>query len=86
MFHVTDYCHSQHIKTDAGYYCLHDEQVQKCLHGVILLLASLAFCIIIVKTMMLMGQVYSTENVFCCLLYIFYLKQFLHSKCMVIYT
>ena len=70
-FHVTDNCHSQHIKTDAGYYCLHDELVQKCVHSVILLLASLSLCIITVKTMSLMGQVYSIENVCCCLLYIF---------------
>jgi len=85
-FHVTDYFHLQHIKPDCGYYCLHDEQVQKCVHGVIILLVSLSFCIVTVKTTRLMGQVYSTENVCCCLLYIFYLKWFLHGKCMVIYT
>lgn len=45
-FHGTNYCQSQHLKTDAGYYVPHDGQVQKCVHGVTLLLASLSFCII----------------------------------------
>jgi hypothetical protein len=55
-FDVADYCHSQHIKTGAGYYYLHDEQVQKFVHGVTLLLASFSFGVIIVKTMRLTGN------------------------------
>jgi len=46
-FHGTNYYHSQHLKTDAGYYVLHDGQVQKYAHGVTLLLALLSCYIII---------------------------------------